>query len=335
MQFTEPNLYPIGHPNARIPILRDVIIHAYSSFLWQALTLFTDNFRLPPFEIFIHIHSLLSKISFDDIAAGLKQADEAMAVFIGFMADKAVEDCKLEVSEVYKTCMRSHLFGQQMFYNLLSDLIQGLDVGPVNVIVSPGCGQLFEAGVLEHVFRPSLIIGQDILENSLHAAMHHNRHLKTLALQHVDVSQPSIALGYACDMAIFIHPNVLNTQVWCAEIDQLPVVDEFEIPFPYMTKHLGVHCMCPTWTAIISNTLARLRKNALMIFICYEKRERNLIELYLQTLPGVKLERKCDAPGNTTFLYVESPKASMRVDMQTYDWVVMKNYHCGIVARKL
>eukprot|EP01047_Picozoa_sp_COSAG01_P042235 COSAG01_NODE_3675_length_5804_cov_4.926919_8_plen_118_part_00 len=47
-----------------------------------------------------------------------------------------------ELAEDYKEIIRPHRLGVRLFQGLLSDLLAGMELGVIDTILSPGCGQV-------------------------------------------------------------------------------------------------------------------------------------------------------------------------------------------------
>jgi hypothetical protein len=54
----------------------------------------------------------------------------------------ATEHIMDELAEDYKEIIRQHRLGVRLFQGLLTDLLAGMELGVIDTILSPGCGQV-------------------------------------------------------------------------------------------------------------------------------------------------------------------------------------------------
>ena len=241
------------------------------------------------------------------------------------------------VGEIYKDTFRLHTLGMCLCHSLLHDLVSGLELMPVESILVPCCGQLFEGPVLDAVFAPRSIIGQDTNAHALSLALQHNANTLSVVLQNVDSARLPANHAQGIDMAICLHPNILDTAFWQATVDVMSYELEDFAPVEAVRAELCGNAIAQQWKGIVNTMVARLRQGGHLVFVFYELRELELMAAYLGSLGGtVAVERICSAPGLTTWLFNEPPAIQdPRFQSETYEFLVMRNYGCGLVARKL
>ena len=243
-------------------------------------------------------------------------------------------DC---IAQMHQESFRLHDLGMCLFHNLLSNLLSGLEMMPVETILVPGCGKLFEGSVLDAFFAPRTIIGQDTDVHALCLALQHNANRKSVVLQNVDSAKRPGHHAKDADMAMFIHPDIVDTAYCKARIDSAAYEQEDFEPLAAVRAKLCIRAIAQNWKDIINTTVARLRRGALLVFVFYEMRELELMVLYLRTLvDSIVVERTFRGLGLTTWAFVEPCAAhDPRHQPETYEFLAMRNYHCGLVARAL
>ena len=192
--------------------------------------------------------------------------------------------------------------------------------------------------VLDALFAPRTIIGQDVNAFSLMLALQHNRGIMSVLLQNTDSARRPVHSNPDIDMAVFIHPDILDVEHWSAKLDSMEQEEEEFVPLSTMRAELTVDAMSQAWKAVVATAIARLRRGGRLVFVFYELREQELARSFLQTLgDAVAIERLCTGPGATTWLDVAEPRQrdDPRCQPDTCEWVAMRNYHCGLTARKL
>lgn len=241
------------------------------------------------------------------------------------------------VAELYKDTIRTHSLGMCLFHSLLDDLLGGLDLMPVDTILAPGCGQFYEGVILDAVFAPRTIIGQDTNAYALSLAIEQNFNTMSVLFQNADSARRPSTASHDTDMAVFIHPNILDTDYWEATINAMRYEQEDFAPLETVRAELSINAMSRQWKDIVATIVARLRPGGRLVFVFYETRELELMSTFLGSLAEtIAIERQRSAPGLTTWLYLEPPALDdARYQPDTYDWMVMRNYRCGLVARKL
>ena len=319
---------------APVPITPKMVTEAYCLFVTECAKVFPLHHDL--------VAGLTAAVAAAEqqglpLGAHLRACDRALQQLIGSLPSDGREDIMDEIAEVLKHVVRLHSLGMCLFHSLLYELLDGLDLGPVEAILSPGCGQFFEAAVLDALFAPRTIIGQDTNDYALMLGLKHNQNIMSVLLQNVDSARRPVHTTPDIDMTVFIHPNILDPEHWGGKLESM--VQEFETLTPLETLRdaLSTDAMSQVWKTIVATAIARLRRGGRLVFVFYELREQELMRYYLETLHGtVAVERLASGPGATTFLYVEPPELDdPRYKPESYDWIVMRNYHHGLVARKL
>jgi hypothetical protein len=96
--------------------------------------------------------------------------------------------------------------------------------------------------------------------------------------------------AHQVDMAVFVHPNILDVQHWGCRLTELGCERETFVPLATMRATLTADAMSKSWKEVLGAVLARLRPGGRLVFVFYERREQELMQRHLTEERGGESE---------------------------------------------
>lgn len=177
-----------------------------------------------------------------------------------------------------QTIRRSH-YGRQLFAALFAEAQSLIGQAQFDRVLVPGCGKFYEADDVCRLTRAKSVVALDVDFKDIELSRAVYPDLTSVHWRYHDLTAPLQDEPF--DLVLFLHPQVCDyDKLW-----ESPVYkrygEEFRVPISELSRS-ATHKFIPAhWVKILDNAFAALKPGGSAVFLCYEHRERAIIQSYL------------------------------------------------------